>query len=180
MNKKDEGLHSKNSVGTIGENKLKSILGDRWRECSSDLGDGKIDFNNKEYFYELKSSTKKFSDNIRLNQVRAIKCIPLIIYSDLEDRWAIVSPKDVMKAASTKKRGQHSELFFECCQLSNKNFNLNIIENKDLIPEIEKMLTYMESDEIKKLIIKAEEIKSKLQDLSEKWKKEIEEVINES
>ena len=180
MNKKSDGLHSENSTGTTGEAALKNILGERWHQCSGDLGDGKIDYNNKEYYYELKSSTKKFSETIKLNQIRAIKCIPVIIYSQTDNKWALVSPQDIMSAASKKKRGQHSELFIENCGLSNKNFDLKIIESNELISELEKMFILVETDTVKKLIKKSEEIKERLQKLNESLKKEIEEVLNGS
>ena len=180
MKKQQNGLHSNESTGTKGESKLKEILKERWQKCPAEMGDGIVIHNNKEYYYELKSTSKGISENIHLNQVRAIKCIPLIIYSQKDDLWSVITPDKIMIAAKNKKRGQHSELFIESCQISSKKLELKILKNEELIQALEEVFQEMESDRMKKLIERSLAIKNKIKMFNDQLKREIEEVLDES
>jgi hypothetical protein len=182
MNEIPNGLHSEYSTGTKGENRLKEILKDRWKKCESSLGDGAIIHNDKEYYYELKSTIKSFSENINLNQIRSIKCIPVIVYSHYDNKWVIITPDKIMKASMDKKRGQHSELFIECCQISSRKViqNEECIDENELISQIEKTFDLIESSKIQKMINKSEEIRIRLIKFNEELKKEMAEVLNGS
>lgn len=51
-----------------------------------------------------------------INQVRAIRYQTLVIYND--GVWFVIPPQEVVRLAAQKSRGQHSEVPFECANLS--------------------------------------------------------------
>jgi len=53
-----------------------------------------------------------------LNQVRAVKYIPLVAYSVPQQRWYVIPAHVVVAEISRKTRGQHSEIPFESATLS--------------------------------------------------------------
>ena len=58
-----------------------------------------------------------------INQVRAIKYIPLVIYFAPEDEWYVVPAHNVVAAVSRKRRGQHTENPFESATLNLSNLS---------------------------------------------------------
>ena len=65
---------------------------------------------------EIKRATK-----VTLNQVRAVKYLPLVVHYAPTDDWYVVPAHVVVAAVSQKRRGQHSENPFESATLSVKN-----------------------------------------------------------
>lgn len=53
---------------------------------------------------EVKSATSN-----TLNQVRAVKYIPLVAYHVPTEAWFVVPAPDVVRLVSSKARGQHTE-----------------------------------------------------------------------
>lgn len=53
-----------------------------------------------------------------LNQVRAVKYIPLVVYYKPNDAWYVVPAHVVVAGVSAKARGQHTENPFESATLS--------------------------------------------------------------
>lgn len=54
-----------------------------------------------------------------INQVRAIKYIPLVIYAPEEElSWVVIPPHELALLVSDKPRGQHNEIPFECATLT--------------------------------------------------------------
>ncbi len=54
-----------------------------------------------------------------INQVRAIKCIPLVIQCPPRGGgWVVIPPADLVRLVATKSRGQHNEIPFECANLT--------------------------------------------------------------
>lgn len=60
---------------------------------------------------------KKVSANT-LNQVRAVKFIPLVAFHSKSSKWYVVPAPDVVKLVAQKQRGQHTENPFESATLS--------------------------------------------------------------
>lgn len=60
---------------------------------------------------------KKASSNT-LNQVRAVKFIPLVAFHTPSRTWYVVPAPDIVKAVAVKKRGQHTENPFESATLN--------------------------------------------------------------
>ena len=54
-----------------------------------------------------------------INQVRAIRGIPLVTYAPNHvPKWYVIGPDDLVRLVSKKQRGQHTEIPFECANLS--------------------------------------------------------------
>lgn len=62
---------------------------------------------------------KKASTNT-INQVRAVKYIPLVVYSPPDD-WYVVPPNEVVRLVALQTRGQHTENPFESAIVSLRN-----------------------------------------------------------
>jgi hypothetical protein len=60
---------------------------------------------------------KKASSNT-LNQVRAIKFIPLVAFDTRDETWYVVPAPDVVGLVTIKNRGQHTENPFESATVS--------------------------------------------------------------
>jgi len=92
---------------------LRLVTGAR-RSTSARLGDAVVPVDGQDSFVEVKCVTSN-----TINQIRAIKFIPLAIYSpDKPLPWAVLSGVDVVRHVFEKERGQHSELALECANLS--------------------------------------------------------------
>ena len=77
-------------------------------------GDAQVLVDGEWHFVEIKECHSN-----TINQVRAIKFIPLIIYSPENNRpWAVIPPHEVVNLVSAKSRGQHTEIPFESANLS--------------------------------------------------------------
>jgi hypothetical protein len=60
----------------------------------------------------------KRATSVTLNQVRAVKYIPLAVHFEPTDEWYVVPAHVVVAAVSQKTRGQHTENPFESATLS--------------------------------------------------------------
>jgi len=61
---------------------------------------------------EIKKATKP-----TINQVRAVKYIPLVVFDEATGKWFVVPAHQVVRLVSTKVRGQHTENAFESATL---------------------------------------------------------------
>jgi hypothetical protein len=68
------------------------------------------------HYVEVKKASSK-----TLNQVRAVKYIPLVAYHVDEDRWYVVPANEIVRQCARKARGQHTENPFESATLSLTN-----------------------------------------------------------
>ena len=73
--------------------------------------DTKVNVNGVWYSVEVKECRAN-----TINQVRAIKYLPLIIYDG--GIWYVIPPHEVVRLVSLKSRGQHTEIPFECANLT--------------------------------------------------------------
>jgi len=60
----------------------------------------------------------KRATSTTLNQVRALKYLPLVVYFEPNDEWYVVPAHVVVAGVSQKRRGQHTENPFESATLS--------------------------------------------------------------
>lgn len=60
----------------------------------------------------------KRATSMTLNQVRAVKYLPLVVHLAVADEWYVVPAHVVVAAVSQKRRGQHTENPFESATLS--------------------------------------------------------------
>lgn len=63
----------------------------------------------------------KRATSVTLNQVRAVKYLPIVVHFTPTDEWYVVPAHVVVAAVSQKRRGQHTENPFESATLSLKN-----------------------------------------------------------
>lgn len=73
---------------------------------------------------EVKRATKA-----TLNQVRAVKYIPLVVYFEPRDEWYVVPAHVVVAAVSQKTRGQHTENPFESATMSVNSLSAYKVED---------------------------------------------------
>jgi hypothetical protein len=78
-------------------------------------GDAIVSVDGASSYVEIKHVTSN-----TINQVRAVKFIPLVIYSpQFGDRpWAVLPAQEVVRLVLPKARGQHTEIALECANLS--------------------------------------------------------------
>ena len=74
---------------------------------------------------------KKASSNT-INQVRAVKWIPLVVRDDKHDEWYVIPAPDVVELVSQKTRGQHTENPFESATLSVAKIERFRVEKSEL------------------------------------------------
>jgi hypothetical protein len=63
----------------------------------------------------------KRATSVTLNQVRAVKYLPLVVYYAPDDDWYVIPAHVVVAGVSQKRRGQHTENPFESATLSLNN-----------------------------------------------------------
>lgn len=90
----------------------------------SALGDAIIDG----WHIEVKAASSN-----TLNQIRAVKYIPLVIKDSRDNQWYVVPAPDVVRLVAKKKRGQHTENPFESSTLSIAALERFRVKRKDLL-----------------------------------------------
>ena len=81
------------------------------------LGDIRMVVDDKAYYVEIKrcESTKGGT----LNQIRALKYIPLVVHlPKQEPSWMVIPPNRIVELVASRSRGQHTEIPFESVALS--------------------------------------------------------------
>lgn len=96
---------------------LKLVPGSR-PSTNAKLGDVLVVVDGAEHFVEIKECHANYGVSGTINQVRAIKFITCVIWAPSRDCWYVLSPDQLVLLASTKSRGQHTEIPFECMNLS--------------------------------------------------------------
>lgn len=76
------------------------------------------------YPVEVKRAT-----SVTLNQVRAVKYLPIVVHYAPADEWYVVPAHVVVAAVSQKRRGQHTENPFESATLSLRSLGAWRIDN---------------------------------------------------
>lgn len=71
----------------------------------------------------------KRATNVTLNQVRAVKYLPIVVHFAPVDEWYVVPAHVVVAAVSEKRRGQHTENPFESATLSLKKLGAWKVED---------------------------------------------------
>lgn len=77
----------------------------------------------------------KRATSVTLNQVRAVKYLPIVVHFAPTDEWYVVPAHVVVAAVSQKRRGQHTENPFESATLSLKNLHSWKVEDPDRLRE---------------------------------------------
>lgn len=120
----------------------------------SSTGDALLDG----HLVEIKQATKN-----TLNQVRAVKYLPLVVYFRPTATWYVIPAHEIVRRIALKARGQHSEIAFECATLnlaSLSNFRvvdptelrartLQAIEESARYPELKAEMDYVREQAIR-------------------------------
>lgn len=97
------------------------------------LGDAVID----DHPVEIKRAS-----STTLNQVRAVKYIPLVAFHTPTQTWYVVPAHDVVRLVSAKGRGQHTENPFESATLSiNHLDSFQIPDESQLLNAVKEAIT---------------------------------------
>jgi hypothetical protein len=94
--------------GNEAERRFRQLTGAKEADKNSD-GDAVVD--------GVPVEVKKASTST-LNQVRAVKYIPLVVLDVRTDAWYVVPAHEIVRLVLPKARGQHNEIAFECSTLS--------------------------------------------------------------
>lgn len=94
--------------GADAEARFRSLTGATIAERAA-LGDAIVDGK----YVEVKKAT-----STTLNQVRAVKYIPLVALFVPEMRWYVIPASEIVRQCALKRRGQHTENPFESATLS--------------------------------------------------------------
>jgi hypothetical protein len=71
----------------------------------------------------------KRATSVTLNQVRAVKYLPIVVHFAPADEWYVVPAHVVVAAVCEKRRGQHTENPFESATLSLKNLGARKVDD---------------------------------------------------
>ena len=85
---------------------------------SESRGDARITVDGQEYHVEIKECHALPGRSGTINQIRPIKYITLVVYAPRRECWYVVPPNDLVYLAAQKSRGQHTEIPFECMNLT--------------------------------------------------------------
>ncbi|MGI9119843.1 MAG: hypothetical protein ACR2G7_06965 [Acidimicrobiales bacterium] len=77
----------------------------------------------------------KRATSVTLNQVRAVKYLPIVVHYSPTDEWYVIPAHVVIAGVSQKLRGQHTENPFESATLSLKKLHAWKIEDPSRLRE---------------------------------------------
>ena len=149
--------------GDTAENRFLELVKGSMKSDNSKRGDALVPYKGSMRYVEIKEC---HSDTI--NQVRAVKYIPLIIYTgDGSAPWIVIPPQEVVRLVATKSRGQHTEVPFESANLSKKRLPIGLHASDANLDQsvrtaIEKGEKFTEVEEVMNLLIKKLQILNRL------------------
>ncbi len=85
---------------------------------SESRGDARVTVDGHEYHVEIKECHASPGASGTINQIRPIKYITLVVYAPRRKCWYMVPPNNLVYLAAQKCRGQHTEIPFECMNLT--------------------------------------------------------------
>jgi len=100
--------------GNQAENKFVELVNGASISEVAALGDVIVSVDGVEHYVEIKQCGTRSGT---INQVRAIKYIPRVVWASLREKWYILPPNRLVRVAAGKERGQHTEIPFECMNL---------------------------------------------------------------
>ncbi len=138
------------------------------KSLAAKLGDAEVLVGEDWRLVEIKEC---HSDTI--NQVRAIKYIPLVIYApEGELPWLVIPPNEVVRQIASKSRGQHTEIPFESANLSLKRISAIFRCNDENLAE-HVISAILEGDRFDGVRAAMVELRSELVALSNKVKLQV-------
>jgi len=98
-------------AGDHAKNLFRRMVTNVRRANDFSTGDTEVNINGNWYHVDVKECRSN-----SVNQVRAIRYHTLVIYN--EGFWYVIPPQEVVRLVSQKSRGQHTEIPFECANIS--------------------------------------------------------------
>jgi hypothetical protein len=102
--------------GRASESLFMELVPGSTRATSTSMGDASVVVDGQETAVEIKKCDS--STNGTINQIRAIKFIPMVVHNPSRNCWYVVPATELVRYAIAKKRGQHTEISFESMNLS--------------------------------------------------------------
>lgn len=105
-----------------------------------------------------------------LNQVRAVKYIPLVCYDERDGAWYVVPAHHVVRLVSEKARGQHTENPFESATLRVKTLGeFRVVDEAQLLQCVQAAIRDAEQfpllrDSMKEVLCKSKALASESRD----------------
>ncbi len=81
-------------------------------------GDWSIVVDGVQVCVEVKKCAAGAGEGGTINQIRAIKYIPMLVFNPTLEIWVVVPAAELVRRAAGKQRGQHTEISFESMNLS--------------------------------------------------------------
>lgn len=81
-------------------------------------GDAVVSVDGVDIAIEIKKCDSVNGLSGTINQVRAIKFIPMVVYNPSVNLWYVVPATELVRVAAGKSRGQHTEIPFESMNMS--------------------------------------------------------------
>lgn len=94
---------------------LELVPGSRKADSTS-MGDATVIVDGAETPVEIKKCDT--ATNGTINQIRAIKFIPMVVHNPSRNCWYVVPATELVRYSIRKERGQHTEISFESMNLS--------------------------------------------------------------
>ncbi|MSQ41393.1 MAG: hypothetical protein EXR55_07065 [Dehalococcoidia bacterium] len=81
-------------------------------------GDAVVLIDKQDFYVEIKECHAPPGRSGTLNQIRPIKYTPLMVQAPQRGCWYVVPAGELVRMAANKDRGQHTEIAFECMNLT--------------------------------------------------------------
>lgn len=133
-------------------------------------GDAVVSVDGEDHYVEIKECHAAAHRSGTLNQVRPIKYIPLVVDAPERGCWYVIPANELVRIAATKERGQHTEIPFECMnltlrQLEDKGFEC--ADNKLSQTVIEAVRQGKQEEALQRLMV---ELLEKVRELGQGYK----------
>jgi hypothetical protein len=142
---------------------------------SNDLsaGDTEVFLDNEWHHIDVKECRSN-----TINQVRAIRYETLVIHS--HNVWFVIPPQEVVRLVSQKSRGQHSEIPYECANLSLNNIDtVYRCSDSQLAERVYSAVRMGQEKQFIKLIKRLKALQDDLKIIKEQTKKDIETIYDQ-
>jgi anti-sigma factor ChrR (cupin superfamily) len=144
-------------------------------------GDRIVIVDNQRGPVEIKQCTAPPGKTGTINQVRAIKCIPLVIWAKARNCWFVIPADELVRIAAGKSRGQHTEVSFESMNLSLKGNDAEWHHFRCADGELNErvMAAVRRTREKKDILALMQSLKGDLSALNQKYKDKVQEAFGD-
>lgn len=130
-------------------------------------GDAILSVEGKDHYVEIKQCRAEWYETNTVNQIRPIQFIPLVVYNPERATWYVSSATRIVRLASKKQRGQHTEIPYECINLSLSKLESDACDEKDLRSRVE--AACLEAEAHSELRIVLQDLLRELQEVRDRY-----------